>query len=349
MPSVNKRQNRATAEQDSTTGSLPMPGLVSQLSPTEQLSFPDSPPIPFSNDGPTQFSPARTRPLSDAGSTSGGTLPLSDPGITGSLSIVPFVQAGVTRNLAEAETGALVPVRRASTTSTLRQTVVIRGNGNKGKGSLRPPKGRRWVIHITGTLGLLLIAFAMLMAVSPAGNAGEWSFNPFRSIGNSALGGNINPSLLAQQAATVTAVTQDGHDTGSKTYAGLPTPPPVYAGNGGSDGFTYGQCTYWADYYYHLLTGHWVPWGGDAWAWANGARASGWVVSGSPHIYSIIVLQPYVQGAGGYGHVAVVVGFNSDGSVRTSNWNWYAGGGGWATTSYWNFFPGSGVSFVWYP
>ena len=64
---------------------------------------------------------------------------------------------------------------------------------------------------------------------------------------------------------------------------------------------------------------------------------------------SIIVLAPGVQGAGGFGHVAVVERINSDGSVYVSTWNWYAGGGGWARTSYWTFYPGPGVTFVWHP
>lgn len=352
MSSVDDRQKSATTGQNTPTGALPMPGFVSQLSPAEQLSFPNTAPFPLSNEGSSQFSQGMTRPLSEPALAAGVTRPLSDPGRTSGLRMVPFAPAGVTRNLtevAEAETGALLPIQGASTTSSLRQTVIIRGNGSKGKRTIRPPKGRRWVIHITGTLGLLLIAFATLLAVSPAGSFAEWGFNPFRSISGSAMSNNASLSILQEQAATVTAVTKDGFDTGSHSYPGLPTPPPSYGGNGSGDGFTYGQCTYWADYYYHELTGHWVPWGGNADAWAAGAGASGWVVSGSPHIYSIIVLQPYVQGASGYGHVAVVVGFNGDGSVRTSNWNWYAGGGGWARTSYWNFFPGPGVSFVWYP
>ena len=349
MSSVDDRQNSATSGQSTPTGALPASGFVSQLSPAEQQSFPDTTSFPFSKSASSQFSPGMTRPLSDPALAAAVTRPLSDPGRTGNLGIVPIALPGVTRNLAEAETGALVPIKGVSTTTSLRQAVIIRGNGNKGKRTIRPPRGRRWVIHITGTLGLLLIAFATLLAVSPAGSFAELSFNPFRSISGSAMGNNASLSILQQQAATVTAVTQDGHDTGSHSYAGLPTPPPSYGGNGSGDGFTYGQCTYWADYYYHELTGHWVPWGGNADAWAAGASASGWIVSGSPHVYSIIVLQPYVQGASGYGHVAVVVGFNGDGSVRTSNWNWYAGGGGWARTSYWNFFPGPGVSFVWYP
>ena len=352
MSSVDDRQNSSTAGQNTPTGALPMPGFVNQLSPAEQLSFPNTASFPSHQESTSQFSPAMSRSLPKPTLAATVTHPLSDPGRTGQLHMAPFTSPGVTRNLAEvaeAETGALLPIRSAGTTSSLRQTVIIRGNGNKNKKTFRPPKGRRWVIHLTGTLGLLLIALATLLAVSPAGSIAEWSFNPFRSISGSAMGNNATLSLLAQQAATVTAVTQDGYDSGSHNYPGLPTPPPSYGGNGSYDGFTYGQCTYWADYYYHQLTGHWVPWGGDAWAWANGARASGWVVSGTPHVYSIIVLAPYVQGASGYGHVAVVIGINKDGSVLTSNWNWYAGGGGWARTSYWTFYPGSGVTFVWYP
>lgn len=212
-----------------------------------------------------------------------------------------------------------------------------------------PPKGRRWVVHVTVTCLLVLIAVSALMAVLPAGTNAEGGFNPFRPILNWSEGGNSNPSFLAQQAATVTAVTQDGLETGKSGQSyGLPTAPPIY-GTGGYDGFTYGQCTYWADYRYHQWTGIWVPWGGDAWAWADGARASGWVVSSSPHVPSIIVLQPGVQGASGYGHVAFVESINSDGSVHSSNWNWYTNGGGWATLSYFDFYPGPGVSFVWYP
>lgn len=98
---------------------------------------------------------------------------------------------------------------------------------------------------------------------------------------------------------------------------------------------------------YHQLTGYWVPWLGNAYQWAYGAQVSGWVVSATPRVPSIIVLQPYVQGAGGYGHVAIVERINPDGSVYTSNYNWYANGG-WDTLSYWTFKPGPGVSFVWH-
>ena len=59
---------------------------------------------------------------------------------------------------------------------------------------------------------------------------------------------------------------------------------------------------------YEELTGHFVPWLGNADEWACQAAAYGWVTSTvpNPNGPSIIVLAPGVQGAGSYGHVAVV-------------------------------------------
>jgi surface antigen len=308
-----------------TTGPLQRPGLVSQPSFVDQLSFPATTAQPFETSNSSNHLPAPfvTRPLFD---------PTTPPVVTG--------------NLVELQTGTLPSTK--STTTALRQPVIIPKTGKKSAGTMRPPQGRRWVVHLAATLLLVLVASATLIAVVPAGSNGESGFNPFRPILNLAQGGNNNLNLLAQQAATVTAVTRDGYQPSNtgQTYAGLPTAPP---GTGSYDGFTYGQCTFYADMRYHQLTGFWVPWGGDAYAWASGASASGWIVSSRPHVPSIIVLQAGVQGASGYGHVAVVERINADGSVYTSNWNWYAAGGGWARLSYWTFQPGPGVSFVWHP
>jgi surface antigen len=316
MSSSEERQNTVT------TGPLQLPGLVTQLSPVDQLSFPDTTTQPFGTSYPSNHLPVPTvtRPLFN-----------------------PITPPAVTRNLPELQTGTLSPIR--STTTALRQPVVIPKTGKKSRGTMRPPQGRRWVVHLAATVLLVLIALGTLMAVIPAGVNGEAGFNPFQPILSLAQGSNSNPNLLAQQAATVTAVTRDGYEPGNtQTYTGLPTPP---LGTSNYDGFTYGQCTYWADFRYHELTGYWVPWGGDAYEWAYGARASGWIVSSTPHMPSIIVLQPGVQGAGYFGHVAVVERINSDGSVYASNWNWYNNGGGWARLSYWTFYPGPGVTFAW--
>ena len=235
---------------------------------------------------------------------------------------------------------------KPTTTSSLREPVLIRGYG-KRQYPVRPPKGRRLVVHVAVTVLLALCVLVALLLVSPTGgdngNALGHIFPPITNLINSK--GN-NAGLIAQQAATATAVTQDGYDPGSgQTYAGLPTAPAGYAGPGGvGNHFFFGQCTYWASMRYYALTGHWVPWLGNAWQWAAGASASGWIISGAPHLHSIIVLQPGVQGAGWYGHVAIVEQINADGSVLTSNYNW---AGNWGRETFVTFMPGSGVSFVW--
>jgi hypothetical protein len=233
------------------------------------------------------------------------------------------------------------PVR---TTSSLRQPTIIRGTGKKSRGTLRPPEGRRLVIHIAGTTVLLLVVLGTLLAVIPTGTDGKGLWNPFQSTMDIVKGRTNSPGLIAQQAATATAVTQDGYDPGGGTsFAGLPTAPP---GGGGLNRFFYGQCTYWANMRYHELTGYWVPWLGNAWQWVAGAEGYGWVVSSTPQLHSIIVLQPGVEGAGWYGHVAIVEQINADGSVLTSNFNW---GGAWAQETFVTFRPGPGVNFVWHP
>ncbi|HLG65501.1 MAG TPA: CHAP domain-containing protein [Ktedonosporobacter sp.] len=107
--------------------------------------------------------------------------------------------------------------------------------------------------------------------------------------------------------------------------------------------FPYGQCTWWANERYHQLQGVYVPWGGNAWQWRAGAYAHGWHVSSWPTVGAIVVLQPWVQGAGGLGHVAVVERVLSNGHAISSNMNW--GLRRWQVT-YVEFAPGYGVSFV---
>jgi surface antigen len=210
---------------------------------------------------------------------------------------------------------------------------------------MRPPRGRTWVTSSLALGVLLVMTLLTGFIVLPLATDNHFGFNLSTSENKiyTITDPNSNPNLIAQ-AATATAIAhQDGYDptgnNGGTLYTGAGVTP---------DRFAYGQCTYWADLRYHQLTGNWVDWIGNAYQWKYGSLAApGWIVSSTPHVPSIIVLQPGVQGAGYYGHVAIVERINSDGSVYTSNMNWYASGG-WDRISYWTFTPGPGVLFVWH-
>ncbi|GCE05239.1 hypothetical protein KDAU_25680 [Dictyobacter aurantiacus] len=241
------------------------------------------------------------------------------------------------------------------------------------------------VVHAGVALVLLFIVGGALMAAIPSGKSEAFNFGmPFQPSTSNVVGRQNNTALIAAQAATATAVTQDGFDPGNVTYAGVkqnpvpvapapvptlaptqapvtapapaPTPAPVttLGGNADSSGrFFVGQCTYWANIHYHGLTGWWVEWLGNANEWAGNAAAYGWITSSEPNPNgpSIIVLQAYTQGAGAYGHVGVVesgvsaASANANG-VTVSNMNW---NGGWDQVSYATFHPGPGVTFIWHP
>jgi surface antigen len=119
-------------------------------------------------------------------------------------------------------------------------------------------------------------------------------------------------------------------------------PSPV---KGTGDYFPYGQCTWWASYRYHQLHGIYVPWKtqSDAWQWTARARDFHWHISSTPSPGAIINLQPWVQGAYGLGHVAVVEKVLHNGQVIASNLNW--GVDYWKVTDV-EFAPGPGVSFI---
>lgn len=353
-------QQSRTSQQKFRPVPLQLPGVTRQLPPVEeQLSFPASPSRPAAQPMAPGPSPLRgpqplfigTRPLPDVDISSGstGALPTTSPLPPATGQLPSLGKIGL-REMEEALTGAFAVTR---TTTALRQPVVIRGSGKKSPGTMRAPQGRRWVVSIAGTMVLLCIMALTLMAGLPIGSEAHQGFNPFRPIINWVQGGNSNLSLQAQLQATATAVTHTGqYDPGSGPAPGNGgynqgyTPPAP--GGGSGNHFAFGNCTYWASLLYHQMTGYWVPWLGDAWAWTGGAYSSGWVVSSQPIVPSIIVLQPGVQGAGYAGHVAVVIGINKDGSVLTSNMNWYQYGGGWDRVSYVTFHPGYGVSFVWF-
>ena len=109
--------------------------------------------------------------------------------------------------------------------------------------------------------------------------------------------------------------------------------------------FPPGQCTWWASQRYYQLHGIYVPWmtQSDAWQWQARAQDFHWKVSGAPHVGDIIDLQPWVEGAYGLGHVAVVEQVLGNGDVMASNLNW--GAFPWQVTDV-EFSPGPGVAFI---
>lgn len=258
----------------------------------------------------------------------------------------------------------LVPVPTQSTllpgvaekNTTARVPVYVPGTGKKSGGML-PPKGRRsMMVNVGVAVVLVAVVLAALVAVLPTGTgqAGTGFFQIFNPSSSVVKSTKTNTALIAAQAATATAVTQDGYDAGNQTYAGVssaPVPSVSPSDAGSLSRFFYGQCTYWANMRYHQLTGHWVPWLGNAGEWAYQAPAYGWQTSAypNPNGPSIIVLAPGVEGAGSYGHVAVVeTGVSAAAAangVSTSNWNW---NGDWGKEDWVTFYPGSGVTFVWY-
>lgn len=228
-----------------------------------------------------------------------------------------------------------------------RSPMVIKG-GMKKLAPVPPPraphKKHRLLVSLLGVSMLLIIICLTFFSASPLGQELGFGFNPLQVGSNLIRNANDGSSLIAQ--ATATAIYyrhNDGYDPSSHNGQ--------YVTNGaGSLNWPLGQCTYWANYEYHLMTGYWVSWTGNANQWVAGAQTAGWQVSTTPRVPSIIVLMPYVQGAGGYGHVAVVVSIIANSNpvtVLTSNMNWYAGGGGWNKVSYANFTVGPGVYFVW--
>jgi len=280
---------------------------------------------------------------------------------------------GVTRVLTEASAGG---------TGGERPPVVIKGNMKRPLPPLPLPhevhKKRRLFVSVTGLSILLLITVLALVIATPLGHDVGMGFDTLRS-GNNSLVNSANNTITLVSQATATAVynqQNDGYSGGNLITDGS-----------GSLNWPLGQCTYWANYRYHQLTGFWVTWSGNADQWVAGAQAAGWQVSQAPHIPSILVMMPYTQGASGYGHVAVVESIVSNGSrsntsggnntsasgtpgtgtptptstptptpppasgpiiVHTSNFNWYANGGGWDTLSYVDFSTGPGIYFIWH-
>ncbi len=93
-------------------------------------------------------------------------------------------------------------------------------------------------------------------------------------------------------------------------------------GGGGFGGYPADQCTAWVMSLRRDLV---VFPGdeGDAMNWAAAARARGWEVTLEPHVGDVAVFGPYQQGAGPFGHVAVVTAVNGP-EITVSEANWHA-------------------------
>lgn len=327
MSSLNENRQSSLSE------GLQIPGLVQSQEPVEQLSFTVNPTTP----APALYQQEAVR-SPDLADFDTARQPVSQAGAADPLTPVPGTTRALLLESQPAVTQALEQLR--SNTSSLRPPVIIQSTYAKSKGFPRPPQGRRHVIGIAALILLLVITGGTLFAVSPLGREAGLGFNPF-SLGSSmAQGPNSDLSLVAQQATATAIVRQrnDGFDPTTGSGGPVVTSGPV--------SWPVGQCTYWANFRYHQLTGVWVTWRGNAYQWAAGARAAGWNVSSSPHVPSIIVMMPGVQGASSYGHVGVVESVSGN-TVRTSNMNWYTNGGGWNRVSYADLTTGPGVYFVW--
>lgn len=109
--------------------------------------------------------------------------------------------------------------------------------------------------------------------------------------------------------------------------------------------FPYPACTWWANQRYYQLHGVYVPWtiNSNAWQWTARAYQFGWRVSRTPVVGAIMVLQPGVQYASRYGHVAVVEKILGNGRIVASSMSW--GQNPRAITTF-LFTPGRGVTFI---
>ncbi|GCE25667.1 hypothetical protein KDA_11510 [Dictyobacter alpinus] len=330
--------------------------------PIEQLPFPKSEHF-FSYDvvhTPPLFPPVASneyiltaQPLPNVFPDGGCQFPASQLPVTTIPQFLPVPpgQALPQPHLAGAQRAETI-VRSAVPRPIGRPPILIPATQKRRPAPATPLQGRRLIVH--GALSILSIFIAVggVMALVPVDKSEHIYSTLSFPFYTTAVRKN-DTALIQAQAATATAVTVDGFDPGGgRVYAGVKAAPldvHVSAIDSGSlRRFFYGQCTYWANQRYHEETGHWIPWLGNAYQWAYQAPAYGWNISSTPnpHGSSIMVFGPYAEGAGAYGHVAVVERVNGDGSVLTSNWNW---NGDWATLTWHTFYPGRGISFLWYP
>lgn len=249
------------------------------------------------------------------------------------------------------------------TTTALRLPTVIPGSRKPRRQKPHPFSTGRRILFSLSLVGLCigLMTLSAFAAISPIDHQGhsQGLRALFQPLMNLVTTKHNNGGSLSIQAAQATAMAVRGYDPASAhpqsaspppaqaTSAPAPTGGPITSGTSTLNHFFSGQCTYWANYRYHQLTGVWIPWFGNAYEWYQQAINYGWHTSTSPNPNgpSIIVLGPYVQDdLSAYGHVGVVEHINGDGTVTTSNMHWPTAG----VVSYVTFrYPVSGTHFIW--
>ncbi|GER87773.1 hypothetical protein KDW_19350 [Dictyobacter vulcani] len=232
---------------------------------------------------------------------------------------------------------------------TARLPLVIPGNGARNIATAPLRKRKSPLVHIWIGIMIIAIITGALLAFIPTGDSSGKNITTgiFHPTTNMKASQKNETALISAQAATATAVMQDGFGQPISVKVTPPAASKDFVPDASFDNrYLMGQCTYWADFRYHQLTGYAVPWMYDAKGWAYGASQSpGWVVSSTPKVPSILVLQPGTQGAGlQYGHVAIVERINSDGTLYTSAWNVVGPG----ILTYMTYHITPGVSFVWH-
>ncbi|HEU5374696.1 MAG TPA: LysM peptidoglycan-binding domain-containing protein [Ktedonobacteraceae bacterium] len=169
-------------------------------------------------------------------------------------------------------------------------------------------------------------------------------------------------SYVTQRGDTLSGIAARYHTSWQSlaTYNHIANPNRIYVGEmvcipgqatvhqpvkGTGNYFPYGECTWWANQRYHQLHGIYVPWTtqSNALQWSARARQFYWHVSNKPSPGAILDLQPWVQGAYGLGHVAVVERILPNGHVIASSMNW---GTNPDQVTDMEFVPGNGVSFI---
>jgi peptidoglycan hydrolase CwlO-like protein/surface antigen len=129
-----------------------------------------------------------------------------------------------------------------------------------------------------------------------------------------------------QAASTPAPSTPTASTPAPATPTPTPTPTPTKPAPTPSDGGRYGsrntyvpgQCTWYVKSVFGSRVGDY--WGNGG-SWGYAAMADGYTVSSTPAIGTVAVFPPGVGGAGGYGHVAVVIGV-SGGNVVIREMNY---------------------------